>query len=95
MVEERVKRSEYSKRFLKSLDKLPRKIIDKAESKERIFRENPFHSTLRTHKLTGKEKESWAFWIDFHYRIKFIFLSGGEVLFLDVGKHDIYKLNPK
>lgn len=91
MEEGRIKRIEYSEKFLKSLDKLPERIIDKAERREKIFRENPFHPILKTHKLSGKERQSWAFWIDFHYRIKFIFLSAEEVLFLDVGKHDIYK----
>lgn len=91
MEEGRIRRIEYSKKFLKSSDKLPKRIIEKAEGREKIFRENPFHPILRTHKLSGKEKQSWAFWIDFHYRIKFIFLSDKEVLFLDIGKHHIYK----
>ena len=46
---------------------------------------------FRTHKLSGKEKEVWAFWVNFRYRIKFLFLNNGEVLFLDIGTHDIYK----
>jgi len=78
-------------RFDKSYKKLPKRIKDKAKEKEKIFRENPFNPVLGTHKLLGKEKESWAFDIDYHYRIKFIFLSDEEVLFLDIGTHDIYK----
>ena len=74
--------------FDKHYKKLPRKIKDKAEEKESIFRENPFDPRLRTHKLHGKEKGLWVFWIDFHYRIKFIFLGEEEVLFLDIGTHD-------
>ena len=57
----RIKRIEYSRTFLKSLDKLPERIIEKAERKEKVFKENPFHPSLGTHKLSGKEKESWAF----------------------------------
>jgi len=78
-------------RFDKNYKRLPKKIKDRARAKEKIFRENPFHPLLGTHKLSGKEKECWAFDIDFHYRIKFIFLSEEEVLFLDIGTHDIYK----
>lgn len=77
--------------FDRSYKKLPRKIKEKAKEKEIIFRSNPFDQRLRTHKLHGEEKESWAFWIDYTYRIKFIFLDEGEVLFLDVGTHDMYK----
>lgn len=76
---------------MKSLKKLPLKIINQAEEKETIFRNNPFDLTLKTHKLSGKEKEIWAFWINYTYRIKFIFLSDKEVLFLDIGTHEVYK----
>ena len=55
-MERRIKEVEYSKNFLKSLRKLPVRIIDKAEEKEKIFKENPFHPVLKTHKLSGKER---------------------------------------
>jgi mRNA-degrading endonuclease YafQ of YafQ-DinJ toxin-antitoxin module len=84
-------RVEVSSRFKKSFMRLPPKIQRKAISKIKLFKENPFDSRLRIHSLSGKEKECWAFWIDYRYRIKFIFLNGNEVLFLDVGTHDIYK----
>ena len=77
--------------FLKHLSRLPKGIIEKAKEREQIFRKNAFDPRLRTHKLHGRDKDSWAFWIDYTYRIKFIFLSEEEVLFLDVGTHDIYK----
>ncbi|PIR07453.1 type II toxin-antitoxin system mRNA interferase toxin, RelE/StbE family [Candidatus Jorgensenbacteria bacterium CG_4_10_14_0_8_um_filter_39_13] len=78
------------RRFDKSYKKLPKKIKDRAKGKEKIFRENSFHPALEIHKFSGKERASWAFDIDFHYRIKSIFLSDEKVLFLDVGTHDIY-----
>ena len=78
-------------RFDKNYKKLAQKIKNKAKVREKIFRENLFNPIFRTHKLSGEEKEHWAFWIDFHYRIKFIFLSDEEVLFLDIGTHKIYK----
>jgi len=80
-----------SPRFEKNYKRLPNHIKEKAKEKEHIFRDNPFNSRLKTHKLSGKDKECWAFWVDNSYRIKFIFLSIGEVLFLDIGTHDIYK----
>jgi len=91
MEKRKIKSIEYSEKFLKSLEKLPERIIEKAGVKEKIFRENPFDSRLGTHKLHGKEKEVQAFWVDYNYRIKFIFLSDEEVLFLDIGTHKIYK----
>lgn len=76
---------------MKSAHRLPQRIILQAEQKEKIFRENPFDPRLRTHKLSGREKEVWAFWITDSYRIKFIFLPNQEVLLLDIGTHEIYK----
>ena len=80
-----------SSKFEKSYPRLPEKIKKKAKEKEFIFRNNPFDVRLKTHKLSGIDKECWAFWIDDSYRIKFIFLSKREVLFLDIVTHDIYK----
>jgi mRNA-degrading endonuclease RelE of RelBE toxin-antitoxin system len=77
--------------FERHYRKLPKEIKERAKRKEKIFRKNPFDPRLKTHKLHGKEKECWAFWIDYKYRIKFIFLSDEEVLFLDIGPHGIYK----
>lgn len=86
-----VKEIRIYQQFEKSYKKLSQKVKARAAIKERVFRENPFHPTLKTHKLHGKEKEMWAFWINQKYRIKFIFLEEGVVLFLDIGTHDIYE----
>lgn len=74
-----------SPKFEKNYRRLPEKVKDKAKEKEQIFRGNPFSPRLKTHKLSGKNKNCWAFWIDHSYRIKFIFLSKKEVLFLNIG----------
>jgi mRNA interferase YafQ len=78
-------------RFDRHYRKLSKQLKDTAKEKEPLFRENPFSPILRTHKLHGKENGVWAFWINYHYRIKFIFLSENCVLFLDIGPHDFYK----
>ena len=84
-------RIKISPRFEKNYKKLPKKVKEKAKEKEAIFRDNPFDSQLKTHKLKGKEKGCWAFWINDSYRIKFIFISDNEVLFLNIGTHEIYR----
>lgn len=87
----KLKSVKYSKKFLRSLSRLSIRIIDQAAIKEEIFKNNVFDPQLKTHKLSGQEKEHFAFWINYSYRIKFIFLNNEEVLFLDIGTHDIYK----
>jgi len=47
--------------FRKSYKKLPLTIKKKAEIKEKIFKKNPFHPSLKTHKLKGKLKDIWSF----------------------------------
>ena len=72
---------EYSRHFLKKLSRLPRRIVEEAQKKERLFVVEPFHSSLRTHKLHGKDQDMWAFWIDYRYRIKFTFTGGHSFVF--------------
>jgi len=78
-------------RFDRHYRKLSKRLKEAAKEKEPLFRENLFHPSLRTHKLHGKEKGAWAFWINYHYRIKFLFLSDNNALFLDIGRHDFYE----
>lgn len=80
-----------SPKFERQYRRLPKKIQGKAKEREIIFRENPFDPRLKTHKLSGKDKKCWAFSITDSYRIKFIFLPNRQILFLEIGLHDIYK----
>lgn len=91
MIDSAARDVRYSRGFLRSSKRLPARILKQAEEKEKIFRSNPFDARLKTHKLSGKEEGAWAFWVSDAYRIKFIFLPSQEVLFLDIGTHEIYK----
>lgn len=77
--------------FRKQFSKLSLSVCLLAQEKTLIFKNNPFDARLKTHKLHGMEKESWAFSLNYSYRIKFKFLGNGEVLFVEIGKHDIYR----
>ncbi len=80
-----------SPRFERNYRKLSSRIKEQAKKKERIFRKDAFDTRLKTHKLLGYKQDTWAFSINYSYRIKFTFLRNKEVLFLDIGSHDIYK----
>ena len=62
--------------------RLSDKLLSRADEKEALFKKEPFHPSLETHKLHGKDKDTWAFSIDRKYSIKFIFLKNDSVLFL-------------
>jgi len=80
----------YHPQFKRSYKKLLPKIKLKAEVKEKIFRQNPFHPSLDTHKLHGKLKNQWSFSVDRGFRILFEF-DKSAVILIDVGDHEIYR----
>lgn len=65
----------------------------KISQKLEILVNNPFHPSLKTHKLKGSLSGVWSFSIDYDYRIVFKFvtnkLSGEEeILLINIGSHD-------
>jgi len=78
----------YTPEFERRYRGLPAAIQKKAERREKLFRENPFHPSLRTEKLKPKEKEYWSFRIDNEYRILFRFANGNKIVFLTCGHHN-------
>jgi addiction module RelE/StbE family toxin len=86
-----VKEIHYSIKFIKEIKKLPKEIFDLAVKKEEIFRINPIHPSLRLHELHGKFKGIWSISLTNNYRIIFERMPNGDILFISVGRHDIYK----
>lgn len=62
-----------------------------AKQKDELFYKGPFDSRLRTHKLSGELSGAWAYSVNYNYRVIFRFLKGDEVIYYDIGTHDIYK----
>lgn len=54
-----------------------------------LFKNNPQHPSLKTHKLTGKRSHQYAFWIEDNLRIVFI-KSGLDIIFTELLTHDQY-----
>ncbi|MBI5798893.1 MAG: type II toxin-antitoxin system mRNA interferase toxin, RelE/StbE family [Candidatus Yonathbacteria bacterium] len=81
----------YSSKFVSELKKLSEEIVELAIKKEKIFKENPLHPSLRIHSLHGKLKGLWSISITGSYRIIFERQGNGDILFISIGKHDIYK----
>lgn len=72
------------RRTVKSRPDLKSKISDCLET----LAADPFHPSLRTHKLSGKLKGLWAFVVEYDCRVVFRFLDNGDALLIDIGKHD-------
>lgn len=80
-----------SKRFVKNWSKLNSKTKNETIEKIDKFLEDPFLSSLKTHKLSGKLKDYWSFSASYHLRIMFKFAKNNVVEFIDIGSHEIYK----
>ncbi|MBI5729073.1 MAG: type II toxin-antitoxin system mRNA interferase toxin, RelE/StbE family [Candidatus Magasanikbacteria bacterium] len=81
----------YSSKFAAELKKLPKELMLLAAKKERIFKDNPLHPSLRLHALQGKLKGLWSISITGGHRIIFEHQQNGDILFISIGKHDIYR----
>lgn len=81
----------YSSHFIRAVKKLPGNLRRTIFEKEKLFLKNCFGPGLKTHKLTGKLKNYWAFSVNYEYRVLFRFISATEVMFTDIGDHSIYQ----
>ncbi|MFH1253745.1 MAG: type II toxin-antitoxin system mRNA interferase toxin, RelE/StbE family [Candidatus Uhrbacteria bacterium] len=86
-----VKNIVYSRRFAQDLKNLSKEIIVSVIEKEKIFKNNPLHPSLRLHGLQGKLNGLWSISISGSYRIIFERKVDGGIFFITIGKHDIYK----
>lgn len=86
-----VKEIHYNEDFERQFLGLPKFVQRKACGKEKLFRENPFHPSLRLHKLKGKLSGLWSVSVDMKYRIIFKPLDNGVILFVSIGMHAIYE----
>lgn len=80
----------YTSDFRRAYKKLSKNIQDILDRKDALFRKDPFHPSLKTHRLHGPLKKLWSFWITRNYRVLFEFVKDGAV-FYDAGTHEIYK----
>ena len=81
----------YASKFVAELKKLPSEFVVVAIRKEKIFKDNPLHPSLRLHRLSGQLQGLWSISISGSYRIIFERQANGDILFISIGKHDIYK----
>jgi predicted metal-dependent phosphoesterase TrpH len=51
----------YTEEFERRYQEPPPRIQRKAERREKLFRENPFHPALKTEKLQPLKREYWIF----------------------------------
>jgi len=88
---QRISKVRITSDFEKSFRKLPTHIQNLAIKKDKWFRLDAFDKRLHTHKLKGELNGYWSYSVDHKYRILFRFLNDDEVIYYDIGTHDIYR----
>ncbi|WP_019866011.1 type II toxin-antitoxin system RelE/ParE family toxin [Methylovulum miyakonense] len=77
--------------FVRSVKKWQKKhpeLISRFKDRLRLFTEQPFHPSLKTHSLSGHLKGCSSFSINYEYRLIFKFVTDDKVLLIDIGTHD-------
>jgi len=78
----------YMKKLKKFLKKHP-DLLPKYEKTITLLEHNPFHPSLRLHKLKGNLQEFYSVSLDMNYRIILDFVVIDNKIFLiDIGAHD-------
>jgi mRNA-degrading endonuclease RelE of RelBE toxin-antitoxin system len=86
---EKVTAFQFSRRFKKEYNNLPKEIQKAFDEKLSLFLKQTSHPSLRVKRIQGT-KNLWEGSITMKYRFTFEFLKGG-ILFRAVGAHDILK----
>jgi len=82
-----VKTYQFSRRFKKGYQGLPKEIQEAFDQKLLLFLKDMLHPSLRVKRILGT-KDRWEGSINMKYRFTFEF-SGDNVIFRAVGAHDI------
>ena len=77
------------KRAFKKKVKTRKEIEDLFWEAVSIFVNDPFHHSLKIHKLSGKLKYLWSFFVEYDLRVLFQFEENNtKAIFVDFGNHD-------
>ncbi len=75
-------------RAVKKWQKKHPELTNHFKERLRLFSEQPFHPSLKTHSLSGSLKAYSAFSITYEYRLVFRFISDNKALLVAIGTHD-------
>ena len=78
-------------KYVNEIRKKNPQLLKKINKQLRLFKENPKHPSLRTHKLQGELSNSWSITIERNIRMIYYF-PNNRIVFFVIGTHDeVYK----
>jgi mRNA-degrading endonuclease YafQ of YafQ-DinJ toxin-antitoxin module len=81
----------YKATFIRQFNKLDKDLQEEVFEKIDFFKDKNNHTILKVHKLHGKLKDCYSFYVNYKIRIVFIWATENEATLLAIGSHDIYK----
>jgi plasmid maintenance system killer protein len=81
----------YKATFVRQFNKLDNYLQEEILEKIELFKKMENHNLLKVHKLHGKLKDSYSFYVNYKIRIVFMWQDKEEAILLAIGDHDIYK----
>ncbi len=81
----------YTPAFSRQLNKLEGLLAEEVIQKIDLFKDPKNHYLLKVHKLHGRLKDRFSYYINYKIRIVFCYVSKNEVILMAVGDHDVYK----
>ncbi|MEI6238695.1 MAG: hypothetical protein WCP15_04145 [bacterium] len=81
----------YAPIFLRTLKKLEQDLIDETLEKIDLLKEEKNYASLKVHKLHGRFKKYFSFYVNYKIRIVFRYLDKSKIILIDIGDHDVYK----
>ncbi|MFA6515171.1 MAG: hypothetical protein WCT42_02820 [Candidatus Paceibacterota bacterium] len=81
----------YKATFIKQYNKLDKGLQEEVLEKIELLKDKNNHTLLKVHKLHGRFKENYSFYVNYKIRIVFVWENSEEVILLAIGDHDIYK----
>jgi len=81
----------YKPTFVRQYGKLDENLQTEILEKIELFKNISNHESLKVHKLHGKLKDCYSFYVNYKIRIVFTWESKEEAVLMVIGDHDIYK----
>lgn len=77
--------------FVKQMNRLEKELVLEVFEKIELFKNEKNHKILKAHKLHGELSGRFSFSVNYKTRIVFKYETKNNVVFLDVGDHDMYR----
>lgn len=88
----KVKFSPLVQKEIISIQRKDKKLAKRIEKQIQLFKENPKHTSLRTHKLSGSLENMWSISITMSIRMVYLLIKDDHALFVKIGTHEqVYK----